>query len=262
MCTILIARRAHPRFPLVLAANRDELRARPWAPPAVLEQAGEIWGGRDLAAGGTWLGVAQQRFVTAVTNHRTHHPPDPRRPSRGALVMELLRGASHTRASERVLATAAGTYNGANLLYGDVERLSVAYLRDDAPPSVHDVPLGLSVLTNGALDDTAGFPKIDRLIDLAQGWPDDADDLATHLHHALGDHALPTKPGPPPPAGSMFTAALLQELQAVCVHTDLGAGVLYGTVSSSILMFRDDGMLFRWHHTLGSPCTHGLERFV
>lgn len=257
MCTILIARRAHPRFPLVLAANRDEFHARPSAPPGVLDAAHDVLGGKDLVGGGTWLGVAGRRFVTAVTNHRNHRPADASRASRGALVMELLRGASVERASEVLGRSAPAAYNEANLLFGDSEDLRVAYLRDDAPPRVIEVPDGLSVLTNGELTERDTFPKIDRLISLASPLPDDADALVDTLGHALADHARPALSDlEAPPPGSIFTPEILRELHAICVHT---AG--YGTVSSSIVLFDREG-LARWEHTEGSPCTSARARFV
>lgn len=266
MCTILIARRVHPRFPLVIAANRDELRARPSAPPMILDAEHEVMGGKDLVAGGTWLGVAKRRFLTAVTNQRTHRPPDPSRASRGALVMELLREASIDRACARLGAIAPNRYNGANVLVGDVTSLHVAYLRDDAPTRVVAVPDGLSVLTNGELDERDAFPKIDRLIGLAAPLAEDPEALVAQLHGALADHARPPSERiPAPPAGSMFTPDQLADLHAICVHATFGAAphvVEYGTVSSSILLFGDDGSVFRWEHVEGSPCTHGRSRVV
>jgi uncharacterized protein with NRDE domain len=268
MCTILIARRLHPRFPLVIAANRDELRARPSAPPMILDAAHDVRGGKDLVAGGTWLGVAKSRFLTAVTNQRTHRPPDPRRASRGALVMDLLREASIDHARERLCAIAPNRYNGANVLVGDVSALHVAYLRDDAPTRVVEVPEGISVLTNGELDERDAFPKIDRLLGLASPLLDpredrDEDALVAQLHAALADHAgPPLERIPAPPPDSMFTPSALADLHAICVHATFGEHVEYGTVSSSILLFGDDGTVARWEHIEGSPCTHARSRVV
>jgi uncharacterized protein with NRDE domain len=257
MCTILIARRLHPRFPLILAANRDEFHARPSAPPGVLDAAHDVLGGKDLVGGGTWLGVARRRFVTAVTNHRNHRPPDPSRASRGALVMDLLRTSSADRAAEAIAGSGISAYNEANLLFGHAEDLRVAYLRDHAPPRVLDVPAGLSVLTNGELTERDEFPKIERLAALASPLADDPEVLVASLFHALGDHHKPALDAvPSPPAGSIFTRELLRELHAICVHT---AG--YGTVSSSVVLF-DDAGLARWEHSEGPPCTSARSRFL
>src|SRR5688500_20283557 len=66
MCLILLAHRAHPHFPLVLAANRDEAYARPAAPAAFWNDHPEIYGGRDLERGGTWLAMTRAGKIAAV----------------------------------------------------------------------------------------------------------------------------------------------------------------------------------------------------
>ena len=91
MCLILFAYKAHPRYPLILAANRDEFYARPARSAHHWEEAPEIFAGRDLSAGGSWLGVtAGGRFAT-VTNF-AEDPPDEEAPkSRGELVDAFLK---------------------------------------------------------------------------------------------------------------------------------------------------------------------------
>ena len=81
MCLIGLALDAHPRFPLVVAANRDEFFARPAAPVdwwRTGENAPWLLGGRDLAAGGTWLGLSASGRIGMLTNVRdpARHRPD------------------------------------------------------------------------------------------------------------------------------------------------------------------------------------------
>ena len=90
MCVAAIAWRADPRWLLVAIGNRDEFHARPTAPLARWPD-GRVIAGRDLEAGGTWLGVSQGRFGL-VTNLRTPGYPKPELASRGALVTDWLRG--------------------------------------------------------------------------------------------------------------------------------------------------------------------------
>lgn len=90
MCVAALAWNAHPRWRLVVAGNRDEFHARPTAPLAAWAEGG-IMAGRDLQAGGTWLGVSAERFAL-VTNHRAEGYPRPELASRGALVSDWLRG--------------------------------------------------------------------------------------------------------------------------------------------------------------------------
>lgn len=92
MCVVALAHRAHPDWPLILVGNRDEFHGRPAAPLAAWDDGGGIVAGRDLQAGGTWLGVhAPSGRAVVVTNVRGAMP-DPAKESRGALVADLLRG--------------------------------------------------------------------------------------------------------------------------------------------------------------------------
>ena len=92
MCVLAFAWNAHPRWRLVLAGNRDELHERPAAPLARWREPDHILAGRDLLAGGTWLGVSEQGRLAVVTNLRGFGPPAPDMASRGALVRDVLAG--------------------------------------------------------------------------------------------------------------------------------------------------------------------------
>jgi len=92
MCVVALAHQIHPDWPLILIGNRDELHARPAAALAAWDDGSGIVAGRDLQAGGTWLGVhAPSGRVVVVTNVRGAMP-DPAKESRGALVTDMLRG--------------------------------------------------------------------------------------------------------------------------------------------------------------------------
>jgi uncharacterized protein with NRDE domain len=93
MCVVALALDRHPRWRIVLAANRDEFHERPSAPLARWEgDDAQIIGGRDLQSGGGWLGVSDQGRIAVITNIRTGSAPDPAKASRGALVADYLRG--------------------------------------------------------------------------------------------------------------------------------------------------------------------------
>src|SRR5439155_1765511 len=97
-----------PSWPLVVAANRDEYLARPAAPPTLLrETPPRAFGGRDLTAGGTWLGVSEVGLVAGMLNRRSTVPPDPACRSRGQLCLDLLRSATAAEAAARVPAAPA-----------------------------------------------------------------------------------------------------------------------------------------------------------
>src|ERR1700689_4643985 len=124
MCLILVAWRAHADYPLVLAANRDEFHDRA-AAPAAWWQAPQILAGRDLSAGGTWLGVARDGRFAALTNYRDAALVQRTAPSRGELVPATLAAVKPRQLSRQQLRRTAGNYNAFNLIFSDFERLPV-----------------------------------------------------------------------------------------------------------------------------------------
>ncbi len=117
MCLALVALDAHPRFPLVVAANRDEHHARATAAARWWD---EGWlGGRDLTAGGTWLGVTRAGRFAFVTNVREPGRNDVAAPSRGTLVTHALATFETPLATVESALRDGGAYNGFNLIAGD-----------------------------------------------------------------------------------------------------------------------------------------------
>lgn len=92
MCVVALAHRVHPDWPLILIGNRDEFHARRAAPLHAWDDGSGIVAGRDLQAGGTWLGVHRPSGRTVVVTNVRGAMPDPAKESRGALVSDLLRG--------------------------------------------------------------------------------------------------------------------------------------------------------------------------
>jgi uncharacterized protein with NRDE domain len=152
MCLILVAWQAHPAFPLVVAANRDEFHQRPSAAAGPWPEAPAVFGGRDLEAGGTWLGVREGGRFAAVTNVREPGVPQGRL-SRGALPRDYLLGA----ATPAAFATAiqAEAYSGFNLLLADGGELWWCSNRGGAPRRLEPGVFGLS---NHLLD--TPWPKV------------------------------------------------------------------------------------------------------
>ena len=92
MCVVALAWQAHPRWPLILIGNRDEFHARPAAALAAWDDGSGIVAGRDLQAAGTWLGVHRPSGRIVVVTNVRGALPDPTKESRGALVVDMLRG--------------------------------------------------------------------------------------------------------------------------------------------------------------------------
>ena len=161
MCLILLAHEAHPRVPLVIAANRDEFYARPTAPADWWDDAPGVLAGRDLRGGGSWLGVTRTGRWAAVTNYRESSAERPAAPSRGTLVGDFLRGREPPAEYLRRLSSRANAYNGFNLLVG--EPGSIYWLSNRASPdgtSPVSVEPGLHGLSNHLLD--TAWPKVER----------------------------------------------------------------------------------------------------
>lgn len=166
MCLIGIAYKVHPACELVLSANRDEFHHRATAPASWWTDAPQVYGGRDLAQGGGWMALSRQRRMAAVTNVRRMVPPDPRAPSRGALVADFVRGTQGAAEFAQQLRAGATRYAGFNLLLWDGDVLlhvtnQLDFLVEPVPPGVHG-------LSNATLD--TPWPKLTRLTAGLRGW--------------------------------------------------------------------------------------------
>jgi len=181
MCLVLFAWQAHPRFPLVLAANRDEFHQRPSAPADFWPDLPGLVAGRDLQAGGTWMGVTRSGRFAAITNYREPSAPEiPLERSRGQLVRDFLEGGMPPLDHARKLAESADGYRGFNLLVGTPGAL--AYISNRSPDPI-PVPAGIHGLSNHLLD--TDWPKVrsgrDRLAELLEPENPDHDALFTLL---------------------------------------------------------------------------------
>ena len=172
MCLILVAWQAHPDYPLVVAANRDEFFARPAAEAAWWKDAKDVFAGRDLEAGGTWLGLARNGRFAGLTNFRD--PPRNRNdaPSRGALVADFLTGNESTAAALARLQTQGPRYNAFNLFVSDGDSLGIY---ESASGSARILEPGIYALSNHLLD--TPWPKVtagkSRLARALRALPDD-----------------------------------------------------------------------------------------
>lgn len=173
MCLIAVAHQASDKWPLIVAANRDEFYARPTRPAHVWEDDSRIIGGRDLRAGGSWLALRRVGRFAAVTNVRGVGREGG--PSRGLLVSEFVKGDEAPLTYARAIR--GGEYAGFHLIVGDgdvvhcsngeadIARINGLFAISNAPPGAHWPKVDL------ARDHLAG--SIDKF--------DNADDLALDL---------------------------------------------------------------------------------
>jgi uncharacterized protein with NRDE domain len=132
MCLILVGWQARADHPLIVAANRDEFHGRPAEPAAFWSDQPALLAGRDLQAGGTWMGVSRGGRFAAVTNYRGAREPAAER-SRGALVTAFLAASTPAADYVRQLSEEAKSYSGYNLLAFDGRELWWTSNRDGAP---------------------------------------------------------------------------------------------------------------------------------
>lgn len=157
MCIILFAYKAHPKYNLVLAANRDEYFARPSASAAFWKDAPDILAGRDLDHGGTWLGVTREGRFAAVTNFRDALAIKKDAPSRGFLVSDFLRSTQSPEDYVAKTASHSEDHNGFNLIVGDKRGL---YYQSNRYPDTKELTPGVYGLSNHLLD--TPWPKVEK----------------------------------------------------------------------------------------------------
>ena len=232
MCTLIILNDLTGEWPLVFAANRDEFYGRPSAPPGFISTAPPVFAGRDLRAGGTWMGVTPTGFFAGLTNQRQGGLAAADRRSRGEVVVNVLRAGGRAAARRYLAGLDPRQYNPFNLVFGEVGDLEVVYAWDTIRFAV--VPPGVHILPNDVLD-SAAFPKVERARDLLADLPADGPGIVARLRATLADTtppaSLPSAPDSP------FPDDLRHALHALCVRTPA-----YGTRSSSIVALRPSGV--------------------
>ncbi len=229
MCLALFALDAHPRFAVVIAANRDEHHARPARPAAWWEEG--FLAGRDLEAGGTWLGVTRAGRWALITNIREPDRRDPGAPSRGELVVRVLADRAPPALSVAAIVGDAAAYNGFNLLAGDT---ASACWGSNRTATSRALAPGIHGISNALLD--APWPKVARTKAALEAWcARDADALEA-LFTVLGDRTR--APDDELPA----TGVPLEWERLLSSPFIVGEGYGYGTRCSTVVAIGRDGL--------------------
>jgi uncharacterized protein with NRDE domain len=248
MCTLALYFKVFPGYSLAVAANRDEHYDRPSAPPSIIGRSPTIVAGRDLRAGGTWLGINEYGLVVGILNR-------PQQPgllanrayrSRGLLCLDLLRLRRVADVDQVLLDLTPGDYQPFTVVCADTDRACVAYNTDQAVERI-GLSDGLHVFSN-SFEFGAPSKKVNRVyqrfIKLSQAGDRliSSGDYLDGAAKALGDHAV----------GEDLNGAR----DAVCVHGDIS-----GTVSSSIIFFSDAERQFQMHYCAGAPCQNPFNLY-
>ena len=155
MCLVLVVWRVHPLYPCLVAANRDEFHARPTARAEWWPEHPQILAGRDLEAGGTWLGLTRTGRFAALTNYRDAQLRRRQAPSRGELVTGMLESGASVAEYLTYLRDVGANYNGFNLIFSDGERLGIF---ESVPGTGRELGPGIYGLSNHLLD--TPWPKV------------------------------------------------------------------------------------------------------
>ncbi|MBI2839888.1 MAG: NRDE family protein [Acidobacteria bacterium] len=234
MCLIIVSHRTHPRYELVVAANRDEFYCRPTQAAAFWSDAPTILAGRDLQSRGTWMGMTREGRFAAVTNFREPQSPRPDAPSRGLLVRDFLLCAQPATEYLKEVRGRTTGYAGFCLVARD--RLGLAYCsnRSGSPVALGD---GIYAVSNGFLDDP--WPKVVRGKEAVRRTLDrfsEPGEIAESLFSTLAERDIPPDRLLPDTGVGLERERVLAP---IFVTTKL-----YGTRSSSVVIVERDGMVW------------------
>jgi uncharacterized protein with NRDE domain len=229
MCLILISWRTHEPYRLVVAANRDEFHVRPSAAAEYWKAQPNVLAGRDLVAGGTWLGVSTTGHWAAVTNFRNPAEEHARENSRGLLVADYLTRPRSAASYVGEISEKGKEYGGFNLFVGDDSTLWYATNRGGGAEPVEP---GVHGLSNHLLDTpwpkvSKGKSELDRICSGSER------DLVHDLFGLLAD-TTPAGDDALPDTGVGLERE--RDLSPIFIE-----GEEYGTRSSTVLLVRESG---------------------
>ena len=246
MCTLALYFRCFDAYPMVVAANRDEHFDRPSAPPALMDGEPKIIAGKDLRAGGTWLGVNAAGVMVGILNRHINGDALPATVarSRGALCMELLQSDSANAARQHIDADRY-RYNPFTIVFADKQNAYVAY--NDDPKIITQVLQPDLHVFSSAVEFDLNSVKAERahqrfagLINPLSKNSKQPKEWLPKLQDILSDHSLgdgSDNPG-----------------DAICVHREAS-----GTVSSSVIFLAHARSQFETFHCLGPPCRYAFD---
>ena len=230
MCLIAWNWQPDSDTPLLVLANRDEFFARPTRPVHWWDDA-QVLAGKDLQAGGTWLGVGRNGRLAALTNYRLPVNDPGTKPSRGALVTDFLQGNGDATLYLTALAKCADDYNPFNLVVFDGVQLMGLQSRNKR---VHSMAPGIGAVSNADFD--TPWPKLLRLKAGLQAKCHAGQTTASDLLPLLQDKTMAADPDLPQTGVTLEVERLLS---ATFVHSEH-----YGTRASSIVTMQRKKVLF------------------
>ncbi|UCH07287.1 MAG: NRDE family protein [Deltaproteobacteria bacterium] len=244
MCLLLMALNTHATYPLILLANRDEYYERPSASAYFWDEAPSVLAGKDLRAGGTWLGITRKGSIGAVTNYRDPASIRDGAPSRGKLVSDFLLGELGPEEYIEKLDREAEKYNGFNLIVG---KKGQYYWYSNRGDGVRSLSAGIYGLGNHLLD--TPWPKVvkskDALVHLLS--EQEAPSLE-ELFLILADHTIAGDEDLPDTGVGLEWERILSPIFIV--------SPTYGTRSSTVMLIDADNRVTFVEKTFNADLDH------
>lgn len=239
MCLIIFAYDYHPRYQLVVAANRDEFYERTARPAAFWPDEPLILAGRDLKEGGTWMGVTRGGRFAGLTNFRDPSSYNPDAPSRGHLVQNYLTSRLDPESYIANLPDKGAAYNGFNLLMGTYDSL---YCFSNRDKQMREVGPGIHGLSNGLLNDP--WPKVSQGIKKMAACLQQESCTAEPLFKIMADQEQPPDRDLPHTGVSLDTERMLSPAFVTSPR--------YGTKASTVILVERSQRIRFWERSFMS----------
>ncbi|MCP3875066.1 MAG: NRDE family protein [Desulfobacteraceae bacterium] len=227
MCLIFFGYKVSKKYPLILAANRDEFYQRPTAPMHFWKDKPFLLAGKDLEQGGTWFGVHRNGKFAALTNFRDPSSMMPNAPSRGEIIVDFLETKTSVERWANNFLKGAEAYNGFNLIFGNKDTI---YWLSNLKKSIEKISSGIHGLSNKFLN--TPWPKIETgKIAFKKAINEDA--TPTSLLDILKDQSRPDDKLLPHTGVGLEWERILSPL---FIQSDI-----YGTRSSTVMLVDHGG---------------------
>lgn len=248
MCLIVFSYKQHAEYDLIFAANRDESYDRPTKPAHYWAEHPQVLAGKDLKAGGTWMGINRDGVFSAVTNYRdlTAPPVVGNPPSRGHLVLDYLIDGGDPENYLKRVTRRADLYDGFNLLAGTTDKLMYFSNRQNRPVQLEP---GLYGLSNHLLN--TPWPKVERAradLDLAVR----SNEISEEVLFEILKNDIPASDDKLPETG--LPLELERAVSSAFIKTDG-----YGTRASTLLLIDKEGLVTYTERLYGPGIDHEKE---
>lgn len=232
MCLLSLAYKVHPHYPLILIVNRDEFYKRPARKAQFWTEEGEpdILAGKDLIAGGTWMGTHKNGKWAVLTNYRSFENAKENPPSRGELVLNFLKQEKSPQQYLTHLRQYAQAYNGFNLLLGNQKEV---FHYSNVSDTISSLSPGVHGLSNALMN--TPWPKVERAKANLQEAIEKNNISPSHLFEILAD-STQAKEGQLPHTG--LSLEMEKAVSSIFITSKD-----YGTRCSTLLFIDNEGKI-------------------